>query len=121
VVRSRSARHGASRLGCLLQIAIVVAFAYVAAIAGEEAFNYYRFKDAMKNEARFAATRSDSEIRNRLRLFTDSIKLPPAAKEVRVERGDNRIRIWSEYDQTFNLPFNRTKVVHLRPFVEKSF
>jgi len=114
-------RRGASRLGCLLQIVIVAAVIYFALLAGEDALAYYRFKDAMKNEARFASTRSDQEIRKRLRAFTDSVKLPPAAQEINIVREGNEIRIWSEYDQIFKLPFKKTRVVHLRPSVEKSF
>lgn len=114
-------RRGASRLGCLIQIAIVAMIVYFGLLAGEEALAYYRFKDAMKNEARFASIRSDTEIRNRLRVFADSVELPADAKEVRIVREGNRIRIWSEYDQVFKLPLNKTRVVHLRPSVEKTF
>ena len=114
-------RRGASRLGCLLQIVVLVSIIYFGFLAGEEALSYYRFKDAMKNEARFASTRSDQEIRRRLRAFTDSVKLPAAAKEINIVREGNQIRIWSEYDQIFKLPFEKTRVVHLRPSVEKSF
>ena len=120
MVMARS-RRGASRLGCLIQIAIVAMIVYFGLLAGEEALAYYRFKDAMKNEARFASIRSDTEIRNRLRVFADSVELPPDAKEVRIVREGNRIRIWSEYDQVFKLPLNKTRVVHLRPSVEKTF
>ncbi|HEY0243109.1 MAG TPA: hypothetical protein VGC52_10650 [Gemmatimonadaceae bacterium] len=114
-------RRGASRLGCLIQIAIVAMIVYFGLLAGEEALAYYRFKDAMKNEARFASIRSDTEIRNRLRVFADSVELPAQAKEVRIVREGNRIRIWSEYDQVFKLPLNKTRVVHFRPSVEKTF
>ncbi|HVD60658.1 MAG TPA: hypothetical protein VNC11_07290 [Gemmatimonadaceae bacterium] len=114
-------RQGASRLGCLIQIVIVVALIYFGMLAGEDALAYYRFKDAMKNEARFAAVRSDQDILKRLRAFTDSVKLPPAASEINVVRDGNQIRIWSEYDQVFKLPFNKTKVVHLRPSAEQTF
>jgi hypothetical protein len=114
-------RNGASRLGCLIQIAIVAIIIYFGLLAGEEALAYYRFKDAMKNEARFASIRSDQEIRNRLRVFADSVELPAEAKDVRVVREGNRIRIWSEYDQVFKLPLKKTRVVHLRPSVEKTF
>ena len=114
-------RRGASRLGCLLQILFLAAVVYVGLLAGEEALAYYRFKDAMKNEARFASVRSDQEMRKRLRAFTDSVELPPAAKDINIVREDNRIRIWSEYDQVFKLPFNHEKIVHLRPSVERTF
>lgn len=121
MVRTVRARRGASRLGCLIQLVIVVVIVYFGILAGEDALAYYRFKDAMKNEARFAAERSDQDIRNRLRAFTDSVQLPDAARDIKVVREGNRIRIWSEYDQEFKLPFKQKKVVHLRPEVEQSF
>lgn len=121
MVTSSRRERGASRLGCLIQIVIVVAIVYFGLLAGEDALAYYRFKDAMKNEARFASVRSDTDIRNRLRAFTDSVKLPRAASEINVVRDGNRIKIWSEYDQVFKLPFKKTKVVHLRPSAEQSF
>ena len=121
MVTTRSSRSGASRLGCLIQIVIVVAIVYFGLLAGEDVLAYYRFKDAMKNEARFASVRTDQDIRNRLRAFTDSVDLPASAREINVVRQGNRIRIWTEYDQVFKLPFKQTKVVHLRPEVEQSF
>jgi hypothetical protein len=100
---------------------IVVAVVYFGLHAGEDALAYYRFKDAMKNEARFAAVRTDLDISNRLRAFTDSVELPASARDIHIVRDGNKIRIWTEYDQIFQLPFKKTKVVHLRPEVEQSF
>ncbi|MEO8577897.1 MAG: hypothetical protein ABI556_14405 [Gemmatimonadales bacterium] len=114
-------RRGASRLGCLVQLIILGAIIYFAAVAGEEALVYYRFQDAMKNEANFAYKRTDQQIKDHLRAFTDSVKLPLSAKEIFVAREANTIKIWSEYDQEFKLPLNKTKIVHLRPSAEKSY
>lgn len=114
-------RRGAGRLGCLVQILVVGMAVYFALLAGEEALVYYRFRDAMKSEARFAARRSDQQIKDRLRAFTDSVDLPLSAKEIFIARDGNRIRIWSRYDQEFKLPMNRRKIVHLRPSAEESF
>jgi hypothetical protein len=121
VVSPATGRRGASRLGCLIQLVVLVSIIYFGFLAGEEALAYYRFKDAMKNEARFASIRTDVEIRKRLRAFTDSVKLPAEAKEINVVRDGNEIHIWSEYDQVIRLPFNKTRIVHLRPSVEKTF
>jgi hypothetical protein len=104
-----------------VQLIIVGVLIYGAAIAGEEALVYYRFQDAMKNEARFAARRTDQQIKDHLRAFTDSVKLPLAAKDINIAREGNVIRIWAEYDQEFKLPLNKTKTVHLKPSAEKSF
>jgi hypothetical protein len=114
-------RRGASRLGCLLQLAIVACLIYVATMVGEDALTYYRFQDAMKNEARFAEKRSDQQIKDHLRAFTDSVKLPPSAQDINIVREENTIRIWAEYDQEFKLPFKYSKTVHLKPSAETTF
>jgi hypothetical protein len=114
-------RKGASRLGCLIQIAIVAAIFYVASVAGHDALMYYRFKDAMRNETMFAASRGDSGIKARLQAFTDSVDLPASARNINIVREENRIRIWSQYDKVYKLPLNHTKVIHLRPSAEASF
>jgi len=121
VVTHALQRRGASRLGCLLQIVVLVSLIYFGFLASEEALSYYRFKDAMKTEARFASIRSDDVIRKRLKAFSDSVKLPPAASDIKVVREGNRIRIWSSYDQVIKLPFKKTRIVHLRPSVETTF
>ncbi len=114
-------RRGASRAGCLLQLIVLVALVYGGVLVGEDALAYYRFRDAMKMEARFATVRTDEQIRTRLRAFTDSVKLPAAAKEINVVRDGNRIRIWSSYDRELRLPLDYSRTFHLRPFVERTF
>ena len=124
MVARRSAvrsRRGASRIGCLLQLAVVAAVIYLGTLVADDVMAYFRYRDAMKQETRFAATRSDAEIKRRLRAFTDSVKLPLEAKEVKIVRDEDRIRIWSEYDQELRLPFNYTRTFHLRPSAERSF
>jgi hypothetical protein len=121
VVRSFTRRPGASRLGCLIQLMILAIVIYFARLAGEDALMYYRLQDAMRNEANFADSRTDVEIRNRLRAFTDSVVLPQQAKDINIVRDENGIRIWSEYDLDIKLPLNHVKTVHLRPAAERKF
>ena len=111
--------RGASRLGCLIQLIILGGLLYFGIYAGQDILDYYRLRDAMKQEARFAKLRSDTQIKDRLRSFADSVGLPEEASDINVVRGDNIIRIWSEYDQPLRLPFNVQKSVHLRPAVEQ--
>ncbi|MEP6509775.1 MAG: hypothetical protein ABJC63_16225 [Gemmatimonadales bacterium] len=82
---------------------------------------FYRLRDAMMQEAGFVPKRTDQQIRDRLRAFTDSVKLPAEAKDINIVRDDNRIRIWSEYDQEVKLPFGRSHTIHFRPSAEKTF
>lgn len=114
-------RRGTSRLGCLVQLVILGGLIYFGVYLGEDALSYYRLRDAMKQEARFAAHRSDQQIRDRLRAFTDSVKLPDDAKDIQIVRDESTIHIWTEYDQEIQLPFNQTRIVHLRPSIERSF
>jgi hypothetical protein len=118
-VVARSRRVGASRLGCLIELIIVGAILYFAFLASEDALKYYSFRDAMKQEARFAKLRNDAQIKDRLRAFADTSGLPVDAQEINVTREGDVIRIWSEYDQTFHFPFKLERTIHLRPFVEK--
>ncbi len=113
-------RRGAGRLGCLLQLAVVASVIYVGSVVMDDVMAFYRYRDAMKQEVRFAATRTDAEMRRRLRVFTDSVKLPPRAKEMSIVRDERRIRIWSEYDVDLRLPFYE-RTFHLRPSAERSF
>jgi hypothetical protein len=115
------ARGGTSRLGCLVQLIILGGILYFGVFMGEDALSYYRLRDAMKQEARFAGHRTDQQIRDRLKAFTDSVQLPEAAKEIRIVRDENKIHIWTEYDQEVKLPFNQSRVIHLRPSIEDSF
>jgi hypothetical protein len=104
-----------------VQLILLGGIIYFGAFVSEDALAYYRLRDAMRQEARFAGHRSDQQIRDRLRAFTDSVKLPESAKEIRIVRDENKIHIWTDYDQEVKLPFNQSRVVHLRPSIEESF
>lgn len=112
-------RRGASRLGCLIQLVILGGLLYFGLYAGQDLLEYYRLRDAMKVEARFATLRTDAQIRDRIRSFADSVGLPEEASDINIVRGENTIQIWSEYDQPLRLPFNIEKSIRLRPSVEQ--
>jgi len=114
-------RRGTSRFGCLVQLVILGAIIYFGVTLGEDGLAYYRLRDAMGQEARFVPKRTDQQIRDRLRAFTDSVRLPEAAKDIKIVRDEDRIRIWSEYDQEVKLPFGQSRSIHLRPSAEKTF
>ncbi len=123
MVRTRGSvrsRRGASRLGCLFQIAIIAGMVYVGSLVADDVLAYFRYRDAMKQEVRFAATRSDGEMKRRLLAFSDSVKLPLAAKNVNIVRNERQIRIWAQYDVDLVLPFYE-RTFHLKPSAERSF
>jgi hypothetical protein len=121
VVISAASRlqRGASRLGCLIQLIILGGILYFGLYAMQDLLEYYRLRDAMKQEARFATLRTDTQIKDRLRSFADSVGLPEEASDINVVRGETTIQIWSEYDQPLRLPFDIQKSIHLKPFVEQ--
>lgn len=113
-------RSGVGRLGCLIQLILVGGVIYFGSFAGRDLLDFYRFRDAMKQEARFATVRSDQQIKDRLRAFADSVGLPAAARDINVVREGDRIQIWSQYEKELKLPFDYQRSLNLRPSVEKT-
>lgn len=112
-------RRGTSRLGCVIWLGLLAGMIYFGMYAGQDLLDYYRLRDAMSQEGRFAARRTDQQIKDRLQLFADSVGLPLEAQDINIVRDENTIRIWTEYDQPLRLPFDIKKSVHLMPAVEE--
>lgn len=110
-------RRGASSLGCLVSLLVIAAIAYFGFNVAEVYLRYFEFRDAMQQEARFAARRSDADIRRRLRAKADSMGLPEAAGRVRVRRAQRHISISSEYYDNIELPL-MVREVYFNPHVE---
>lgn len=116
--RSADAR-GTGRLGCVIWLGLLIGTLYFGWYAGQDLLDYYRLRDAMSQEGRFAGRRTDQQIKDRLRLFADSVGLPVEAQDINIVRDENTIKIWTEYDQPLRLPFDIKKAVHLKPSVEE--
>ena len=113
-------RPGRSSLGCLVLLLVLTAVGYFGVNVGEAYWRFYQFQDAMKQEARFAARRTDDAIALRLRAKADSLGLPEqAVKHLRVRRNTRIIRITSEYFETIELPLV-VRELHFEPRVEAS-
>lgn len=97
-------RSGRSTLGCLVLLLLVVAAGYFAVNVGEVYLRYYEFRDAARQEVRFARMRSDAEIRARLAAKADSLGLPAEAGRVRVFRRGSTVTLTSEYTELVELP-----------------
>jgi hypothetical protein len=103
-----------TKLGCLAVLLLAAAVAYFAIPVGEIYLRYYRFNDALEQEARFAARNDDEEIRRHLGALADSIGLPDEAHRIQIKRSANRITIWNEWTERVNLPFFRREF-HFAP------
>ncbi len=113
-------RTGASRLGCLVFLLILVAVGYFGFNVGEVYFRYYRFRDAMEQEVHFADTREDSAIVRRLAALADSLGLPDEAGRIGIQRRNNRVTISARYSETVELPLF-VRELHFEPQVTRSF
>jgi hypothetical protein len=116
----KRAPRGASTLGCLFTLLIVVAIAYFGMNVGRVFYRHYTFQDAMKQEARFASHRTNEEITTHLQALVDSLGLPPGAKRVHIRRGNRMIFIWSDYFATIELP-GYTRDIEFTAHVERPF
>ena len=112
--------RGASTLGCLFSLLLVVAVIYFAVNVGGPYFRYYQFRDAMQQEVRFAERKTDADIRASLRLKADSLDLPGQAQRINIRRTPSRIVIWTDYTETIDFPFV-TRDIAFRPVAERSF
>jgi hypothetical protein len=101
MVKSRSGR---STLGCLTIVLFVMALGYFSVNVGRPFWENYQFEDRMRQEARFAAKRSDMTIQRRLKVYADSLGLPEAAGKVKVRRRQGTIELWTEYYVVVELP-----------------
>lgn len=110
-------RRGASTLGCLFSLLLVVAVAYFTVNVGEVYLRNYRFVDAMRQEARFASTRSDDAIRRRLASAADTLGLPPEAGRVRIRRSATSLSIDSDYVELVQFPLV-TREIRFTPSVD---
>jgi hypothetical protein len=108
-------RRGAGRLGCLIPLLILAVAAYIAIDFGEAYFRFYQYKDAMGQEARFATTKTDDQITERLAALADTLQLPPGAELIMIQRTPSTITISSDYDEVIKLPFKKEQVLHFHP------
>ena len=114
------ARSGSSTLGCLFTLMLLSAAGYFAVNVGEVFFRYMQYKDAMRQEVRFASHNSDQVILRHLRVQADSLGLPEAAGEVTLQRDGRHIEIESEYYEHIELPLI-VREVRFNPHAEGIF
>lgn len=112
-----SRRAGRSTMGCLFMLLLLTAAGYFAINFGEPYVRFYRFQDAMRQEVRFATSRSDDAIRRRLRALADSLGLPAEAGRITVRRRPSSISIWSEYYEHVEMPLI-LKEIYFSPSAE---
>ena len=116
----RLSQRGAGRTGCLVTLLIVVAVVYFGMPIAGTYVRYYRFKNEMQTQARFAPSIDDGTIRRRLLLTIDELGIPDTAKRLRIRRTGRprEIQISTDWPETIVLPFY-SWVITLRPEVRE--
>jgi hypothetical protein len=112
-------RRGASSLGCLFTIMILMAILYYGVDLGRVYWNFYHFQDEMATSARFASTQDDDQIRRHLRGVAQDLGLPAEAQRITIKRtrDPGLVTIHSQYTVEILLPFTHKTLV-LRPHAE---
>ncbi len=113
--------RGASRMGCLFVVLIVVAVVYFGLPIGRMYIRYYRMENEMKTQARFAPSIDDGAIQRRLLQTVDDLGLPLEARRrlrIRRTRRPREIVISTSWEETIVLPFY-TRVQTFAPEVRE--
>ena len=119
MVSRRNGTRGATALGCLFSIMIMMVLVYYGIDAGRHYWDFYKFQDEMETSARFASTQTDDQIRVHLRGIAQDLGLPAEAQRITIRRTEHPpvVTIRSQYTIELLLPFT-TKSMTLRPVVE---
>jgi hypothetical protein len=117
MVSLRRDRRGASTMGCLLSLLVLVAVLYYGVNIGEVYFRYYRMLDEMQGQARIASALDNGTIQRRLASAIQEIGLPDdASSNLQITRSatPREIIIETDYSETVNLPLF-VHTFHLHP------
>jgi hypothetical protein len=103
-------RRGASDTGCLGWLLFIAIVTYAGVHIAAPYMRFYRFRDAVDQQVRYAAFRNDAGIRKEISSAADSLGLPEEAYHVTVERAPSAIRIFGSYDDSWQLLRYRREV-----------
>ena len=117
--RRRTNERGASRVGCLFFMLLVVAIGYWGVPIAGSYVRLYRFKNEMQSQARFAPSIDDGTIRRRLVQKIEQLGLPDEARRITIQRvaTPREIRISTSWEVEIELPF-MTRTITFNPEVK---
>lgn len=104
-------RRGSAGMGCLSWLLILAIVVFVGIHVGAPYMRYYRFRDAVDQQVRYATFRSNDAMREQIWAAADSLGLPEEAYHVTVERAPSQIRVFGSYIDTWQL-FRYSRPVH---------
>jgi hypothetical protein len=89
----------------LFLLLLVAAAMYFGVNIGEAYWRFYEFRDAMRQEVRFARQIPDERIKLHLSALADSLGLPEEATDITVERTRTDISVSATYSERVQFPF----------------
>ncbi len=112
--------RGVTRTGCLFSILLLMAMTYFGLPVAGMYVRFYRMKNEMQTQARFAPSIDDGTIQRRLLQTIDDLGLPVAARRLRIRRSarPREIIISTSWEETIILPFY-TRVQRFAPQVRE--
>ena len=112
--------RGVTRTGCLFAILLLMAVTYFGLPVAGMYVRYYRMKNEMQTQARFAPSIDDGTIQRRLLQTIDNLGLPDAARRLRIRRSaqPREIIISTSWEETIILPLY-TRVQRFAPQVRE--
>ncbi len=118
-LRARGER-GLTRTGCLFSILLLMALTYFGLPVAGMYVRYYRLKNEMQTQARFAPSIDDETIQRRLLQKIDDLGLPDEARRMRIRRitRPREIIISISWQETIILPFY-TRIQRFAPQVRE--
>ena len=111
-------RRGASKLGCLITLAVLAVVVYYGIGIGGHYYRYLRLLDEMKTQARLATNVDNATIRNRLLARIEQLQLPDDARRLTIRRilRPRSITISASYQVAFEFPFH----IHTHTFTPQA-
>ncbi len=107
----RTSERGEGRIGLLIALALLGTGIFVGAKVIPVRVNAYEFRDFIREECRFAATRRhDEEIFKRVFDKAQDLRLPLQKKNLHMKRTTHEMIISAKYEQTID--FKVTKYVY---------
>jgi hypothetical protein len=122
VTGSRSSRRGASSLGCIVSLVLVVACLYYGLNLGRLWFRYFEIKDRMNTVARFGSNQTVEQMTRQLQFDAQDVGLPKDARDFRISKSDRppSVTVSLEYSEPVDLFLLHRSFV-FRPVVTHSF
>ncbi|PYR92962.1 MAG: hypothetical protein DMF84_11145 [Acidobacteria bacterium] len=87
----------------LISLAIFLALAYATVNAGTVYIRYQQFKDAVRETALFAGTKSDDQLKARVMELAQRDNVPLDPEYVHIERVADRVTITASYVEMIKL------------------